>query len=96
MSHSFDGTIHTQGWHGTNFPRRHPRAQAFTDNEIRTLRLIVWAAKCHTHSQTTRMPLGNLPHSVDEVNRAIAAVEEIVGHPGHHEDEGVKVRSKRV
>ncbi len=41
----------------------------------RALKLVVWAAKCHTHTQTSQMPLGRLPHTVAEVYDAIRVVE---------------------
>lgn len=77
-------------------PSRDPKETHFAAH-TRAVRLLIWAAKCHTHSQTTGLPLGNLAHSVEEVNAAIARIEEISAFRlPRHEDEGVKVRSKRV
>lgn len=72
------------------------RTTPLTPSELRVIRLVIWAAKCHTHREETRMPLGSLPHSYQEVNEAIAEAEKVFGAPERHEDEGVKVRSKRV
>ncbi len=85
--YNFDGQIHTKGFHGALLPR---------DDLARAMKLVVWAAKCHTHARATRMPLGNLPHTEAEVNEAIEIVERKIGKPSSHHDEGVKVRSKRV
>jgi hypothetical protein len=59
---------------------------------VRALRLLIWAAKCHVHSQTTNLPLGQLPHSTAEVQAAIDAIE-----PAYRlepcSDEGIKPRN---
>jgi hypothetical protein len=46
----------------------------------RAIRLVIWAAKCHTHSQRSEMPLGRLPHTPAEVDEAIRVVEAYQAH----------------
>ena len=53
-------------------------------NLQRALKLVVWAARCHAHSQTSQMPLGRLPHTAAEVYEAVRVVE---AHQAHEEVE---------
>jgi hypothetical protein len=46
----------------------------------RALKLCVWAAKCHAHSQQSQMPLGRLPHTTKEVLEAIRVVEAHIAY----------------
>lgn len=72
-----------------------PAASLLSEEERRAVRIVVWAAKCHTHRQATGMTLGPLPHSEAEVIEAQGIVEGIFGAPPRHEDEGVRGWSKR-
>lgn len=45
----------------------------------RALKLVIWAAKCHVQHQMTGMPLSRfsrLPHTPQEVERAIAVIRK--------------------
>lgn len=46
----------------------------------RAIKICVWAAKCHAHSQQSQMPLGRLPHTASEVQEAIRSVEAHMTH----------------
>ena len=94
--YQFDGTIHTHGFHGALFPRATPAASVLTAEDLYAVYLVNWAAECVTHAKRTGLPLGNLPHSLDEIDEARATVARLFGRPPQHEDNGVKVRSKRI
>jgi hypothetical protein len=60
----------------------------------RQLRLLIWAAKCHVHQQAIfPMRLGALPHSVDEVQAAIDALDTGALKLAPCSDEGIKSTS---
>lgn len=62
----------------------------------RALRLLVWAAKCHVHSRRQRVAgdLGALPHSEQDVQEAIDAIEAVIGTPEPATDEGVRTYNR--
>lgn len=68
----------------------------FPSSELRNLRLLVWAAKCHVHQQAIfPMRLGALPHSVDEVQAAIDALDTGALKLAPSSDEGIKSTSQQ-
>lgn len=61
--------------------------------EIRQLRLLIWAAKCHVHQRTTKAYLGALPHTESEVQAAIDAFDVPPLKLDPCSDEGIKSTS---
>lgn len=84
--YTFDGTIHTKGYHGALLPR---------DDLPRAIRIIAWAAKTHVHAkQGWEGRQGTLRHTPQEVQEAIDIVERNYGRPAIHEDNGVCCHSR--
>lgn len=92
--YNFDGQIHTKGYHGTNFPRANAHQALLSEEQLRAIRLVNWAAECHVHRLRTGMRLGPLPHTVAEVEAARAIVAELFGKPEACTDEGVRCWSR--
>lgn len=59
-------------------------------NIKRDVHLLAWAAKALVHERATGMVLGALPHTMNELVEAIAAVEAVYGKPAPSTDEGVR------
>lgn len=76
---------------GVDLGRENAEPTMYVD--ARELRMLIWAAKCHVHAQTTGMRLGALVHSVAEVQQAIDALDVGALKLEPASDEGVKGRN---